>query len=169
MPIRHVVVLMLENRSYDNILGALYAPSNLPPYNEAPAGQANLNGLTLSGPNQQSNPNGTGSGAPVIPVANQSTPTQVGTSGPAYPATTIPLVDPGEYFKDMAQQIVSLPGVPAHNSSQPYTGYPPANPMQGFVNNYANLDGDYSAGVQRRRRDELLHAGAAPRHLLPGA
>ncbi len=143
MPIRHVVVLMLENRSYDNILGALYAPSNLPPYNEAPAGQANLNGLTLSGPNQQSNPNGTGSDAPAIPVANQSTPTQIGTGGPAYPATTIPLVDPGEYFKDMAQQIVSLSGVPAHNSSQPYAGYPPPNPMQGFVNNYANLDGDY--------------------------
>jgi phospholipase C len=143
MPIRHVVVLMLENRSYDNILGALYAPSNLPPYNEAPAGQANLNGLTLSGPDQQSNPNGTGAGAPVIPVANQSTPTQFGTSGPAFPATTIPLVDPGEYFKDMAQQIVSLPYVPAHDNSQPYADYPPATPMQGFVNNYANLDGDF--------------------------
>jgi len=26
----HVVVLMLENRSFDNLLGSLYAPSDLP-------------------------------------------------------------------------------------------------------------------------------------------
>jgi phospholipase C len=38
-PIKHVVVLMLENRSFDNLLGWLYAKGNKPPYDNVPAGQ----------------------------------------------------------------------------------------------------------------------------------
>ena len=34
--IEHVVVLMLENRSFDNILGYLYDPGNPPPLNKKP-------------------------------------------------------------------------------------------------------------------------------------
>ena len=40
-PIEHVVVVMLENRSYDNVLGWLYGSGNAAPYDKAPAGQAN--------------------------------------------------------------------------------------------------------------------------------
>jgi phospholipase C len=46
--IDHVFVLMLENRSFDNLLGWLYAPSNKPPRNipAGPGGQTTYEGLT---------------------------------------------------------------------------------------------------------------------------
>jgi phospholipase C len=37
--IKHVVVLMMENRSFDNLLGWLYNRENDPPYKEVPTGQ----------------------------------------------------------------------------------------------------------------------------------
>ncbi|HEU4710300.1 MAG TPA: alkaline phosphatase family protein [Pyrinomonadaceae bacterium] len=98
--ITNIIVVMLENRSYDNILGWLYNPSNQPPYNQAPAGQANLNGLT----GNETNPSPEKGGDPIA-VMNQSTTTD-GKTGKSYPGTAVPLYDPGELFKDMAQQIV---------------------------------------------------------------
>jgi len=106
--IQNVVVVMLENRSYDNVLGWLYNSSNAPPYNEAPSGQSGLDGLTGS----ESNPNPFGGTQTVL---NQPTQT-IGGSGQIYPGTTIPMVDPGEKFSDMAQQF--------------------SNGMQGFMDNY---------------------------------
>jgi phospholipase C len=44
--IDHVFVLMLENRSFDNLLGWLYAPSNKPPRNIPTTGQPTYDGLT---------------------------------------------------------------------------------------------------------------------------
>ncbi|MDB5036306.1 MAG: Phosphoesterase family [Chlorobi bacterium] len=38
-PITNIVVLMLENRSYDNVLGMLYNAKNQAPYNQAPTGR----------------------------------------------------------------------------------------------------------------------------------
>ncbi|HXA16022.1 MAG TPA: alkaline phosphatase family protein [Thermoanaerobaculia bacterium] len=141
MPIKHVVVVMLENRSYDNVLGWLYNPSNAAPYNEPPAGQALLNGLTghESNPNPAYDPNQPVSptNEPTIPVQNLG-PTTYG--GRPYPATCIPIDDPGEYFDDIAQQITSSSELPTSN---PYGTYVPgtAGLMQGFTTNYANLDG----------------------------
>ena len=37
--IDHIVVLMLENRSFDNVLGWLYDPDNKPPFDKVPRGQ----------------------------------------------------------------------------------------------------------------------------------
>jgi phospholipase C len=37
--ISHIVVLMLENRSFDNVLGWLYDPENKPPFDQVPRGQ----------------------------------------------------------------------------------------------------------------------------------
>jgi len=37
--IDHIVVLMFENRSFDNVLGWLYDAQNAPPFNQVPAGQ----------------------------------------------------------------------------------------------------------------------------------
>jgi phospholipase C len=37
--IDHIVVLMLENRSFDNILGWLYDPDNQPPFDKVPRNQ----------------------------------------------------------------------------------------------------------------------------------
>lgn len=124
-PIQHVVVLMLENRSYDNILGALYADTT------PPSGQSTLNGLA------QEIADGT--------VANQTTPTQMGTNTtPTYPPTCIPIYDPGEYFCDMAQQIMGTSEIP---DSYPYgtdnEDYPPAaaQAMTGFLTNYSQIGG----------------------------
>jgi len=41
----HLVVLMLENRSFDHMLGRLYHPENPPPYNQPPNGQS-FDGVT---------------------------------------------------------------------------------------------------------------------------
>lgn len=37
--IDHIVVLMMENRSFDNVLGWLYDPENKPPFDKVPRGQ----------------------------------------------------------------------------------------------------------------------------------
>jgi hypothetical protein len=66
--ITNIIVLMLENRSYDNVLGWLYNPGNKPPYNQAPPGQLYLNGLT----GKETNPSPVQCGEP-IPVMNQTT------------------------------------------------------------------------------------------------
>jgi phospholipase C len=122
-PITNVVVLMLENRSYDNVLGMLYNSNYASPYNVAPSGQANLNGLTGT----ESNPNPLGGSITVSPAA----------SGPGVVATTIPTVDPGETLADMAQQILGLGQVPSGNpypSGALVSG--PYGMMGGFVANY---------------------------------
>lgn len=131
--ITNIIVVMLENRSYDNILGWLYNPSNQPPYDKAPPNQANLNGLT----GNETNPPVQKGGTPTT-VMNQTTTTD-GMTGAVYPGTTVPLYDPGELFKDMAQQITGSTSVPSHN---PYSTWPPSDSdtlMQGFTLNYAQI------------------------------
>jgi phospholipase C len=137
--INYVVVLMLENRSYDNILGRLYGVNNAPPFTVPPPGQAGLDGLTGNEANPNpfyGSPQALAATSPAIPVTNQTLPTQIGGTGRSYPATCIPAVDPGEYFGDMAQQILSTPGIAQSN---PWASYSPAYSglMQGFVANYA--------------------------------
>ena len=58
--INHIVVLMLENRSFDHMLGLLYSASG----NVSPAGQP-FEGLT----GRESNPGTDGSPVAVFPVA----------------------------------------------------------------------------------------------------
>src|SRR5215469_1212549 len=41
--INHVVVLMLENRSFDHLLGWLYDPANEPPFDKIPPDFEGLN------------------------------------------------------------------------------------------------------------------------------
>lgn len=122
MAIKHVIVVMFENRSYDNVLGDL--------------GDARLDGI----PSGASNPGGqTGP----ISAHNQTAMTAVG-SGPTYAATTIPNVDPGEFFADMAQQMIGLTAVPTSSSAAPWSHYSPDSPqaMTGYVQNYSQLGGD---------------------------
>jgi phospholipase C len=118
-PITNIVVVMLENRSYDNVFGWLYQPGNAKPYQIAPAGQIGLDGLTGS----ESNP-GCGRGSAPITVFES-------------PGTAFPGSDPGESFSDMVQQVFG-PDVP---SGDPYTeGTAPAMTMQGFTANYASTN-----------------------------
>jgi phospholipase C len=112
--ITNVVVLMLENRSFDNVLGAL-----------GPA-RGGLEGT-------ETNPDP--SGGDPIQVHSTFQPVTIGTAGAAYAPTCLPLVDPGEPFNDMAQQFLSLSSAPVTN---PWTSYDPDAPglMQGFTRNY---------------------------------
>jgi phospholipase C len=117
-PIEHVVVLMFENRSYDNVLGLLYDRANPPPYDVAPDGQRDLDGL------QQPRSN-----------ADVDSGAEIFTWGGPNDATTIPAADPGEPFDDMAQQLLGLAQpLPLVN---PYAFGPGLyGEMGGFVANY---------------------------------
>ena len=116
--IEHVVVVMLENRSFDNVLGWLQSDF----------------------PGTCSNPNPYDSNTP---INAQNLPSQtIGGSGQVYSGTMIPLLDPGELFRDMAEQILGGDSVPA---TPPYGTYPPVPPptppplMSGFTENYNNV------------------------------
>lgn len=136
--ITNVIVVMLENRSYDNILGWLYNPSNQCPYDQAPPKQNNLNGLK----GDETNPSPEEGGDP-IKVMNQTTTIDSKTQQ-SYPGTTVPIYDPGEPFNDMAQQILGTTTPPTQN---PYNvdPWPPDSPtlMQGFTLNYAHIKGPF--------------------------
>jgi phospholipase C len=136
--ITNVVVVMLENRSYDNVLGWLYGAGNSSPYAVPPAGQSGLNGLT----GNESNPNPYDADLPLF-VINQPA-TQIGGHGQTYPGTAIPAIDPGETFHDMAQQFLGLHGVPRKD---PYKGYSPEawGLMQGFLYSYKLAGKDMTA------------------------
>lgn len=75
-PIENIVVLMLENRSFDNVLGALYPAS------------PTFEGLTFNEVNYSL-------GSPPTPYTIQNNPD----------STAIPPIDPGETFMDMNLQI----------------------------------------------------------------
>jgi len=112
--IEHVVVLMLENRSFDNVLGWLYDPANPNPFNkEPPANFEGVYGKDLSNAWLKG----------VVPVAKGQRPTD-------------PFPDPGEPYEDVYEQLYNVPAV-ALNQTPPPT--PPT--MQGFVNNYARKNG----------------------------
>jgi phospholipase C len=61
-PFQHLVVLMLENRSFDHMLGRLYNPNNPPPYNFPPNNQT-FDGVPAGASNSGPNPS-TPDGAP---------------------------------------------------------------------------------------------------------
>jgi len=111
--IEHIVVLMLENRSFDNLLGWLYDPANQPPFNRTPpANFEGVYGKKLS--------NSTMNGKS-IPVGKGIDP-------------TTPFPDPGEAFEDVYEQVhgKKLPAIADGAKSVP----PAVCDMQGFVPNY---------------------------------
>ena len=83
--IEHIVVLMLENRSFDNLLGKLYPVS--PGFDGLTGNESNLDGQT------------------VVKVWNSP--------GTAPAAMTIPTPDPGEFWSDINTQLFGQPGVAA--------------------------------------------------------
>jgi phospholipase C len=111
--IEHVVVLMLENRSFDNVLGWLYDPANASPFNrEPPANFEGLYGRDLANTWSKG----------VVPVAKGQQPTD-------------PYPDPGEPYQDVYEQLYNVPATTLN-----LTPLPPATAptMQGFVKNYAS-------------------------------
>lgn len=126
---------MMENRSYDNILGMLYAAGETPPPFTGPqtpvpglGGQDLLNGLaggTFTNPDPNHLP---------LSVAETTD-------------TTCPAIDPGEPFESMAQQFLGLTNPPPFNpkdptpsTDDPYAAPAPL-PMGGFVVNYERQTG----------------------------
>jgi phospholipase C len=107
--IQHVVVLMLENRSFDHMLGFLYTNAN----NVSPAGHP-YDGLTGTEANAPEN------GAPVTVFRIEpSTPN----------AYFMPGADPGEGYMATNDQLFSDHNAPASPA--------PAPPMSGFVKDFA--------------------------------
>ena len=101
--IEHVVVLMLENRSFDHMLGYLYADSG----NVSPAGQP-FEGLAGT----ESNPDGSGSPVSVYPIT------------PATPsAYFMPGADPGEGYKATNSQLWGTTTAPASGTAAAMTGF----------------------------------------------
>lgn len=122
--IEHVVVLMLENRSFDNILGYLYDPNNPPPFNKSPpANFEGVYGKSLSNP---------GPGGKSYAVSPGS-------------VLTEPYPDPGEPYEDVYCQLYNVTPTPALGDVPPDPPQPPQ--MQGFVNNYAAQPGVTNPGV----------------------
>ncbi len=111
--IEHVVVLMLENRSFDNLLGWLYDPVNAAPFNQVPPAKfEGVYGRDLS---------------------NLTTDGRIIRVGKGIDVTA-PFPDPGEPFQDVYAQIYGQKStVPANAvTSEPRRD---CN-MQGFVYNY---------------------------------
>jgi len=105
--IQHIVVLMLENRSFDHMLGLLYADQ----HNQSPSGQA-FDGLTGS----ESNPAATGEAVKVYAI-------QASDSNPYFQ----PGADPGEGYNATNLQLFGSVTAPS----------PPIATNRGFVSNYA--------------------------------
>jgi phospholipase C len=105
--VNHIVVLMLENRSFDHMLGFLYADSD----NKSPAGSA-FEGLSGT----ESNPDSTGKPVPVYKIKT--------TTANAY---FMPGADPGEGYTATNSQLFNTTTAPV----------PPTATNNGFVTDYA--------------------------------
>jgi phospholipase C len=128
----HVVVLMLENRSFDNLLGYMY-PNGVPA--SAPLGKTfeGVTGKNLSNPVPPSAayPPPSGNTIPVSPVGT-------GNYFQPYP-------DPGEDYSHVNTQLFNLiDGGEAAPYNLPSQRPLPQPGMQGFVNDYiANYKNEY--------------------------
>jgi len=106
--IDHIVVLMLENRSFDHMLGFLYADAG----NVSPAGQA-FEGLS----GKESNPDASGSPVRVFEIQTGATTTYF-----------MPGADPGEGYTATNAQLFGANTAPT----------PPTATNEGFVTNFAS-------------------------------
>ncbi len=105
--IQHIVVLMLENRSFDSMLGFLYTDQG----NQSPSGQA-FEGLT----GKESNPDSSGKNVPVFKIKP--------TDKNAY---FMPGADPGEGYNATNSELFGSVQAPT----------PPVATNQGFVKDFA--------------------------------
>jgi phospholipase C len=107
--VQHVVVLMLENRSFDHMLGFLYTSED----NTSPSGQA-FDGLTGS----ETNPDSTGTAVTVSRI-EPTTPN----------AYYMPGADPGEGYMATNDQLFGSESAPSSPADVPG--------MQGFIKDFA--------------------------------
>lgn len=116
--IEHVVMLMLENRSIDNILGWLYENDtpqlNIPPLKPGERAYEGLQGLDLS--------------TLVNQAGNLSSPPVRGASG-----LTIPSISPGETLEQVHTQLFNQ----AYDPKNPTSKTPPT--MNGYLKDYISV------------------------------
>jgi phospholipase C len=112
--IKHIVVLMLENRSFDNMLGWLYDPGNKFPFDHVPA---NFDGV---------------SGKRLCNRLNEHEEFCVEKGS----VMTNPNPDPNEGYNNVYAQEFDINPPPSKHDNIPNTTAPPS--MGGFVKNYAN-------------------------------
>jgi phospholipase C len=142
--IDHIVVLMMENRSFDNVLGWLYDPNNKPPFNKVPNGQTfeGVSGKNLT------NPRSDGSQVPVGQGTSMIDP---------YP-------DPNEPYTSVYAQMYN-----DHSNPNPVPNPTTSPSMKGFVIDYAAAIA--AAGVQPHGCSRILSAlfrGRSPMAFDPG-
>jgi phospholipase C len=135
--IKHVVVLMMENRSFDNLLGWLYA-------DESPPRGQRFEGLHVGLWNPLNNKDADGvEFIEQIYVQKNGEPSKISKSESLKSSTpdyTLPKPDPGEGYKDTNHQLFQF-----YDAA---TEYPPQPTNLGFVNNYASamMYGTYAYG-----------------------
>jgi phospholipase C len=122
--IDHIVVLMMENRSFDNMLGWLYDPLNLPPFDQVPRDQKfdGVSGRPLFNPIPET---ASGSEYGIVPVGRAAT-------------LDTPPVNPGETYPHVNTQLFGTiippgnrpPYQPPYNLPDPL---PDQYPMNGFI------------------------------------
>lgn len=143
--IKHVVVLMLENRSFDNLLGWLYDGK------EVPNGQS-FNGLNKSLWNPLDNIDSDGNPfTEKVPVEkNGQAKYRYGKPVPNPVDFTLPTPDPGEGFADTTHQLFGHYKVGEL--------YPPTPINMGFVQNYQNamLYGTLTYGDQPTNPRDIM-------------
>lgn len=110
--IEHIVVLMLENRSFDNLLGWLYDPENDAPFDQVPQNFEGLSGREFS---------------------NRAPDGRIVLAGKTYDPRG-PVPNPGEPYEEVYSQLYDVPLVAVNKVP---TILPPPN-MQGFIRNYAD-------------------------------
>jgi phospholipase C len=117
--INHMVVLALENRSFDHMLGFLYDQDN----NQPPRGQQ-FDGLT----GNETNPDANGNLVTITKITDQT-----------QNAYWYPLCNPGEGFKNTNQQLFDI-------DPQGAVPVPPVANNQGFVENFTTALNNSNAG-----------------------
>jgi phospholipase C len=142
--IDHIVVLMLENRSFDNVLGWLYDPDNKPPFDKVPRGQQ-FEGLA---------------GKELWNLRPDGSKAYVGKGK----VMTDPFPDPNEPYEHVYMQMYNPQTMP---NPIPNTTATPT--MDGFVIDYWNAI--QKAGAQRKGCSRVLsffHRGANEMASDPG-
>jgi phospholipase C len=147
--IDHIVVLMLENRSFDNVLGWLYDPENKSPFDQVPPGQKfeGVSGKRLCNPRPGSGDLFTGDAC-----------VGKGTS------MIDPFPDPNEPYDDVYAQMYN-----DHTHPSPIPNRTDSPSMGGFVINYASAI--KAAGATKKGCSRILSSlfrGNSPMATDPG-
>lgn len=140
--IDHIVVLMLENRSFDNVLGWLYDPQNKPPFDKVPRDQpfAGLSGKKWCNPRPP---------VPLRPPGPSSRPVPGEACAARGTVMTDPFPDPNEPYDHVFTQMFNK----VHPKDKiPNTTDVPT--MDGFVNDYFNAI--QTAGAPKKGCSRIL-------------